>query len=215
MKTEINNKSVCLYSYAKAVFELACKHDELLAWQDFLHKLSVLMQDIELQKFYVICYQNNAYTQTIANKLKINDNFSVGDVMDKHTSSPICQVMLNVLQNLLHKLNVSISSEMVNFLRLLIVKNRILAVIKIYDEFQKLHAEYNNILHVKVVSAFALSQDEQERLSNSLHKKYQHTIDLCLEVKPDLIGGLIIYIDDKVIDASVVGQLQRLSKLLR
>lgn len=215
MKTEINNKSVCLYSYAKAVFELACKHDELLAWQDFLHKLSVLMQDTELQKFYVICYQNNAYTQKVANKLKTHSDFNLDNVVDNRQSPPICQVMLYVLQNLLHKLNVVISSEMANFLRLLIMKNRILAVVKIHDEFQKLHAEYNNILHVKVVSAYPLSQDEQEQLSNSLHEKYQHTIDLCLEVKPDLIGGLIIYIDDKVIDASVVGQLQRLSKLLR
>lgn len=210
MKIEINNRSICVYSYAKAVFKLACQQDNLNAWNDFLHKLALLMQDQELQKFYVICYQNKAYTQKVATKIDVNCNDDIGKKV-----TPICQVISHVLQNLLNGLNIVLSSEMVNFLHLLIEKNRILNVVKIYEVFQKLYAEHNNILQVRVVSAYSLSQDEQERLRQSLHKKYKHTIDLCLEVKADLIGGLVIYIDDKVIDASVIGQLQRLSKLLR
>jgi F-type H+-transporting ATPase subunit delta len=63
---------------------------------------------------------------------------------------------------------------------------------------------------VRVITAIALTADLQAELAERLEKKLGKAIKLEVHVRPEILGGLIIQLGDKVIDDSVVGRLKRL-----
>lgn len=67
---------------------------------------------------------------------------------------------------------------------------------------------------VQVTSATTLTKEQREDVEQMLKKKVKGTYDLEERLDPSLIGGLILTIGDKQIDASVKGNIQRLSHVL-
>ncbi len=65
---------------------------------------------------------------------------------------------------------------------------------------------------VQVTSAVPLPGDQQERLQSLLEERLHRTCILELQVEPELLGGLVFTIGDKVYDGSVRSQLRRLRK---
>ncbi|MBM7776506.1 F-type H+-transporting ATPase subunit delta [Actinokineospora baliensis] len=63
-----------------------------------------------------------------------------------------------------------------------------------------------------VVSAGALSAEQQERLSATLQRIYSRPIALHLEIDPTIGGGLVVRVGDEVIDGSTSGRLDALRR---
>ncbi|GAA2961038.1 ATP synthase F1 subcomplex delta subunit [Actinokineospora diospyrosa] len=63
-----------------------------------------------------------------------------------------------------------------------------------------------------VVSAGALSAEQQDRLAATLQRIYSRPIALHLEIDPGIGGGLVIKVGDEVIDGSTSGQLDALRR---
>ncbi|MEI6221145.1 MAG: F0F1 ATP synthase subunit delta [bacterium] len=64
---------------------------------------------------------------------------------------------------------------------------------------------------VTITSATALSADQQQTIKTHLQTKLQTpNANFTFEVTPDVIGGLIIQIDDTLVDASLAGKLDQL-----
>lgn len=61
-----------------------------------------------------------------------------------------------------------------------------------------------------VTSALPLSNDEQAAVKSSVSAK-----DYSFKVDPSILGGLLIKVDDKVLDASVAGKLEGLRSALK
>ena len=59
----------------------------------------------------------------------------------------------------------------------------------------------------RVRSSIALSPGQQSRLAAALRRIYGRDIALQTEVDPDLLGGLIVQVEDDVIDGSVASRL--------
>jgi len=66
----------------------------------------------------------------------------------------------------------------------------------------------------QVRSAVALSAEQSERLAASLSRTYGREVTVHVEVDPDLRGGLVIQVDDEVIDGSIAGRLDALRRKL-
>jgi F-type H+-transporting ATPase subunit delta len=66
----------------------------------------------------------------------------------------------------------------------------------------------------RVVSANALSDQEQAQLTAKLSEVYRRPIALHVEIDPQLGGGLVIRVGDEVIDGSTAGQLDALRRRL-
>ena len=66
----------------------------------------------------------------------------------------------------------------------------------------------------KVASAFALDENQLQRIEDLLEKKFNNKIVLDSSIDPELIGGAVVYIKDYVIDGTIKGQLLRLSEYL-
>ncbi|NLM74367.1 MAG: F0F1 ATP synthase subunit alpha [Clostridiaceae bacterium] len=63
-------------------------------------------------------------------------------------------------------------------------------------------------------SAYPLEQDEIVQIENKFSELYGKKVKLDLKVKPEIIGGIIVSIGDKVYDGSIFGQLSRMKSHL-
>lgn len=71
-------------------------------------------------------------------------------------------------------------------------------------------------LHVAVVtSAHPLSAAQQEALAAGLGKVVGGTVRLILRQAPDLLGGLVVKLGSRLIDASIKGKLTRIERHLK
>jgi F-type H+-transporting ATPase subunit b len=67
---------------------------------------------------------------------------------------------------------------------------------------------------VIVISAIPLTDAEEDIIREELGDRTGRDLDLTFRVNPDVLGGLIVRAGDRVIDGSVVGQLERLQESL-
>lgn len=69
-------------------------------------------------------------------------------------------------------------------------------------------------MHVEVKSAVALDDEQRERLRRELRDKFHREPILSVRVEPELIGGLVVKVEDWVYDGSVRAHLERIRNQL-
>jgi F-type H+-transporting ATPase subunit delta len=99
-----------------------------------------------------------------------------------------------------------------SFLKLLVDRRRALCLPGICAEFKALVRKLNQAVLAEVTSTVELSDAQKqgiaERVKNMTNAQ---SVDLQTTIDPDLIGGVIIKVGSQVIDASLRGQLRRIS----
>ena len=104
--------------------------------------------------------------------------------------------------------------EAVNFLKLLIQNDRLMLAPQISALYESFKAEHEGYVDVEVISAYALSKEEQKKFATTLEKKLDKKVHITTSIDKTLIGGFLAKAGDKVIDGSIKGQLQQLAKKL-
>ncbi|AHM55692.1 ATP synthase subunit delta, sodium ion specific [Peptoclostridium acidaminophilum DSM 3953] len=102
------------------------------------------------------------------------------------------------------------SDETVNFIKILIDKDRISVLDEISTEFAKLVNEHNNIEEAVAVSAVPIAEDKLEALKVQLAKVTGKSIKIKNEINPSVMGGILVRIGNEEIDGTVKGRLDRL-----
>ncbi len=103
-----------------------------------------------------------------------------------------------------------VSELTMKFLTLLIDKNREDLVDSIIAEYEEFYNELNNRLPVTIVSAVELNDELKNHIEKKLHELTQKTIVPEYKIDETVKGGLQIYIQDWVFDATVKSQLETL-----
>lgn len=101
-----------------------------------------------------------------------------------------------------------------NFVQVLVNNDRLGVVPAIRALFEDLKREQEGVLEAQIVSAFALDDEQQNRLVRRLESKYQRKVSAQVSVDPQLIGGVKIVVGDKVLDATVRGKLDAMAAAL-
>lgn len=102
-------------------------------------------------------------------------------------------------------------SLLLPFLQLLIDKGRIRNISGIYKEFVAIADKRKKVLHIEIRTAAAIDDKQLDRLKEKYGKEYNATdVKANVTVEPELLGGIIVQIGDKVIDGSLKGRLQGL-----
>ena len=149
----------------------------------------------------------------------LNDLNTVKEIVS--SSAELTQVMENpaVSDNTKYEILDSvflgqINDKLINFLKVLIDKNR-------FSEFSQIKADYeiklddvNKIQAVEITSAVELSEEYRERILQKLGEKLQKNIRPNWKVDENIIAGLIYRINDNVIDTSIKSKLDKLNKNL-
>lgn len=106
------------------------------------------------------------------------------------------------------------SDIFLNFLYLLIDKNRLDYLSDIAAEYKKLYYELKGIEEVTVILAHSIDKPLLNKLENRIKKLIDKEIELKVEINPEILGGVSIYFKDHVIDGSLKYNLKQLKENL-
>lgn len=99
-----------------------------------------------------------------------------------------------------------------NFLMLLVDKRRIFLLEEICQQYLALWRQIKQIVLAEVISAVPLSEAQQQAVKEKvIAMTNAREVELDTKIDRDIIGGVIIKVGSQVIDASLRGQLRRLS----
>lgn len=102
-----------------------------------------------------------------------------------------------------------------NFCQLLADKNRLSFLPEINASYATLLDSAQGVLRGKLVTAVKLSDALQKNVVDKLQGESGRKVVLDYEVDQDIIGGLMLKIGDKVLDASIRAQLQILKENIK
>lgn len=109
----------------------------------------------------------------------------------------------------------TVSSEVMNFIKLLIKNGSINILPVCIDEYEKLYKDAISLSKASVVSAVELTDEEKIKLEERLKKITGNEVEISYKIEPEIIGGLIINIDDKVYDGSIRYHLDKLKEVTK
>ena len=101
-----------------------------------------------------------------------------------------------------------------NLVRLLAAKGRLALLPQIAEVFQELLDEHRGIAHAQVVTAVAMSESEQQALARRLSELTGKQVLVEAEEDPEMLGGLVARIGDRLIDGSTRSKLRALKREL-
>lgn len=97
-----------------------------------------------------------------------------------------------------------------NLARLLVRKNRTALAVEIAEQFERQLEEQQGISRARAITAVPLGDAEREALTRRLAEQTGGEVVLETEVDPDLLGGVVVQIGDRLIDASTRTKLRSL-----
>jgi F-type H+-transporting ATPase subunit delta len=96
-----------------------------------------------------------------------------------------------------------ISEILLNFFKLLMDKKRSQAILEVYDDFKALVDDHKGNVVAKVESVIELSAEEIKNLEDKLNTLTGKNVSVNNVINPDIMGGLVVKVGDKIIDGSV------------
>lgn len=101
-----------------------------------------------------------------------------------------------------------------NLVRLLNQRRRLELLPQIVERFQELLDEERGIEHVQVLTAVEMSPDERDALRKRLSDMTGKQVEMQAFVEPEILGGLVARIGDRLIDGSTKSKLLALKRQL-
>lgn len=104
--------------------------------------------------------------------------------------------------------------EVVNLIVLLIEHGRVDEIEMVYEGYKDMVYKLKGIKVAIITTAVPLREEEKKLYTDALSKKYSMKMELVNEIKPEVIGGVMLKVGDEVIDGTIRGRLKRLEKEL-
>jgi len=101
-----------------------------------------------------------------------------------------------------------------NLIRLLIRNGREDYLGLIFEQFVSLRAEEEGVIRVQVATAQEFSSDDRSRLTDRLTEALGRRVRLEERLDPDLLGGVRLEVDGRVIDGTLRAKLEGLLAVL-
>jgi F-type H+-transporting ATPase subunit delta len=102
--------------------------------------------------------------------------------------------------------------ELINFLELLVDKQRMTEIFRIRREFEELWKQENRRIDVTVTSAVELDPEVVAKIGQEVERQTGEEVDLSSAVDSDILGGIVLQVGNMVLDASIRSRLEKLRK---
>lgn len=102
--------------------------------------------------------------------------------------------------------------EFVNFLNLLAEKHRMPLIFRVQRQFEQRYKQENRKLDVTVTSAVELDPEIVERVGKEIEKQTDRSVELQSNVDADILGGIVLQVGNRVLDASIRNRLEKLRR---
>jgi F-type H+-transporting ATPase subunit delta len=101
-----------------------------------------------------------------------------------------------------------------NLVSVLAENKRIPLLPQILEQFEHLKAELEKSVDVQIISAFEVSDETKQKLTQALKAKLAKEVTVTTTVDSTLVGGAIIRAGDLVVDGTVKGKLAKLAEAM-
>ncbi len=101
-----------------------------------------------------------------------------------------------------------------NFVKVLAEHNDVRMFDQIAEEFHKLELAKKGVKQVEISSAMPLSRQAEAEIVDKLNDLVKGKVEVSKKIDESLIGGVVVRLDDQVLDASVKNNLENLRKEL-
>ncbi|BAU63949.1 ATP synthase F1, delta subunit [Stanieria sp. NIES-3757] len=166
------------------------------------------------QALMSVAQQNNLTEQFGDNFRQLISLMEESEEFSAFVANPIIKAedKKNVLRRVLGD---SANPYLINFLMLLIDKRRIIFLKQVAEQYLSLLRKLNQTVLAEAIAAKELTDSQKQAVIDRVKaiSKAQN-VELKTSVDPNLIGGVVIKIGSQVIDASLRGQLRRISMSL-
>jgi F-type H+-transporting ATPase subunit delta len=108
----------------------------------------------------------------------------------------------------------NVSRPVLNLIVLLLRRGRIELLPRVAQEFGRLDDLSNHVIHATATSAAPLGPDEVRALTARLEQLSGGRVELATTTDPEILGGVVVRLGDRLIDGSVRGRLERLRSKL-
>jgi F-type H+-transporting ATPase subunit delta len=102
--------------------------------------------------------------------------------------------------------------ELINFLELLIEKQRMPEIFRIRRQLDELWKQENRRIDVTVTSAVELDPAVVEKVGEEIERQTGQRVELTSRVDGEILGGIVLQVGNKVLDASIRARLEKLRK---
>src|SRR5690606_38820396 len=105
-----------------------------------------------------------------------------------------------------------VKPEIIGFFNIMVTQGRAELVFATAPEFIAEYNEVKGIVKAEVTSAAPLSEDNLQALRTAIAQQINKEIILSNKVDKSLIGGFVVRVGDRQIDASINGKLEKLER---
>lgn len=103
-----------------------------------------------------------------------------------------------------------------DFIKLIIDKNRIIILQKICEEFIKISYKKAGITIANVITSIPFTEKQHNLLISKIKAlTNSQQVEIKVEIDEDLIGGFTVQLGSRIIDSSLRGQLQQMASYLK
>ena len=107
-----------------------------------------------------------------------------------------------------------LSSNLNNFLKIIIDKDRVSAIEAILKSYKSLLNDKNNVVEGIAITAVAMTKDEIKELEAKLSSKYNKNVTLKNKVDESVLGGVLVRLGNEEIDGTVKTRLAKMKEQL-
>ncbi|MBM4445266.1 MAG: ATP synthase F1 subunit delta [Chloroflexi bacterium] len=108
----------------------------------------------------------------------------------------------------------AVAPAALNLASLLVARNRLRMMTSLLAEYRRLAYEHKGLVEADVITAVPITEGEEARIGRDLAAITGKTVMLGVEVDPQIMGGLVVRVGDKLIDGSVRTRLQEMRRSL-
>ena len=166
------------------------------------------------EAFLQVAESRNEVEDIVSQSKEILEIWNQSSDFRDSMSSPVLEIETkkSILEKIFAK---EVTPSFMNLLKLLADRQRIGILNSVLERLLELYREQRNIALATVTSAIGLNDDQQVEIMKTVQAVAgTDNLELDLKVDPDLIGGFVINVGSKVIDASLSGQVRRLGLAL-
>lgn len=142
----------------------------------------------------------------------MEDAFCENPVFLELLSSPA--VPMEERLSIIEKTFSSLERYGISFLKLLCERGHLPGFSEMVQTYRELVEIAGKVSTAQVVSAVELTEEEKTSLLKKLEKQCGHTVTAEYRVDKELLGGIVIEIDGKVIDASLRNRLNDIKEVM-
>lgn len=174
--------------------------------------INITVARIYAEAVFLIASEKNKQEEFEKDLEEMKSIFSSNLELQKIFISPV--IPAKVKHNIVNSIFNSMPEDIVNLLHVLVRNHREKMLNYIFEEYLKILDAQNKVLNVELYSAAKLTGEQKDNLTRELKEVLKSKIKIEEKIYPDLIGGIIVKTDDRVIDGSLRNYIEKFKEKL-